>query len=103
MGGIPPEHRRRVVARGDLVDDRGRTRWEAPRKRELLRAGASRFLDSAWPDGWASIRLLGVLPEARGLGLGGALMAECLRRARADGATMMGLHTTTLMDVARAM
>ncbi|TMC75812.1 MAG: GNAT family N-acetyltransferase [Chloroflexi bacterium] len=65
--------------------------------------GQADSLDSAWPDGWASIRLLGVLPEARGLGVGRALMAECLRRARADGATMMGLHTTTLMDVARAM
>jgi ribosomal protein S18 acetylase RimI-like enzyme len=30
-------------------------------------------------------------------------MAECLRRARADGAKTMGLHTTTLMEVARAM
>ena len=26
--------------------------------------------DGAWPDGWASIRLLGVSPEARGLGIG---------------------------------
>ena len=30
-------------------------------------------------------------------------MQECLRRARADGAVTMGLHTTKLMDVARAM
>ena len=59
--------------------------------------------DGAWPDGWASIRLLGVSPQARGLGIGRALMNECLRRARADGVTTMGLHTTTLMDVARAM
>ena len=60
-------------------------------------------LDGAWPEGWASIRLLGVSPQARGLGVGRVLMAECLRRARADGATTMGLHTTTLMNVARAM
>ena len=59
--------------------------------------------DGAWPDGWASIRLLAVAPDARGLGIGRALMNECLRRARADGATTMGLHTTQLMDVARAM
>jgi len=59
--------------------------------------------DAAWPDGWASIRLLGVSPQARGLGIGRALVNECLRRARADGATAMGLHTTKLMDVARAM
>jgi ribosomal protein S18 acetylase RimI-like enzyme len=65
--------------------------------------GQADSLDGAWPDGWASIRLLGVSPQARGLGIGRALMQECLRRARADGATTMGLHTTKLMDVARAM
>jgi len=65
--------------------------------------GRADSLDGAWPDGWASIRLLGVSPQARGLGIGRALIAECLRRARADGATTMGLHTTKLMDVARAM
>ena len=65
--------------------------------------GQADSLDGAWPDGWASIRLLGVSPQARGLGIGRALMEECLRRARADGATTMGLHTTRLMDVARAM
>ena len=65
--------------------------------------GQADSLDGAWPEGWASIRLLGVPPEARGTGIGRALMAECLRRARADGATTMGLHTTRLMDVARAM
>jgi len=59
--------------------------------------------DNTWPPEWASIRLLGVSPEARGLGIGRALMDECLRRARADGARDMGLHTTSLMDVARAM
>ena len=65
--------------------------------------GQADSVDGAWPDGWASIRLLGVLPEARGLGVGHGLMTECLRRARADGASTMGLHTTKLMDVARAM
>jgi len=65
--------------------------------------GQADSVDAAWPDGWASIRLLGVSTKARGLGIGQALMKECLRRARADGATAMGLHTTALMDVARAM
>ena len=65
--------------------------------------GQADSVDDAWPNGWASIRLLGVSPLARGLGVGRALMDECLRRARAEGATTMGLHTTKLMDVARAM
>ena len=65
--------------------------------------GQTDSVDGAWPDGWASIRLLGVSPNARGLGIGQALMKESLRRARADGARTMGLHTTALMDVARAM
>ena len=30
-------------------------------------------------------------------------MGDCLRRARADGATTLGLHTTQLMNVAREM
>lgn len=65
--------------------------------------GQADSVDDAWPNGWASIRLLAVSPRARGLGIGRALMDEALRRARADGATTMGLHTTRLMDVARGM
>ena len=65
--------------------------------------GQADSVDGAWPDGWASIRLLGVSPRSRSHGVGHALMSECLRRARADGATTMGLHTTALMDIARAM
>jgi ribosomal protein S18 acetylase RimI-like enzyme len=65
--------------------------------------GQADSVADAWPDGWASIRLLGVSPRARDLGVGRALMDECLRRARADEATTMGLHTTIFMDVARKM
>jgi ribosomal protein S18 acetylase RimI-like enzyme len=56
-----------------------------------------------WPKEWAAIRLLAVHPSARGRGIGKALTEECLRRARELGATTMGLHTTVVMDVARAM
>lgn len=56
-----------------------------------------------WPVEYAAIRLLGVDPAARGKGIGRALTEECFRRARALGAKTMGLHTTTLMDVARGM
>jgi len=56
-----------------------------------------------FPREWASIRLLGVSQAMRGRGLGRDLMKECLRRAEADGAATIGLHTSELMDSARAM
>ena len=56
-----------------------------------------------WPTGWTGIRLLAVHPDGRGLGIGRALMDECLRRSRKMGAHNLGLHTTELMAVARGM
>jgi GNAT superfamily N-acetyltransferase len=49
------------------------------------------------------VRLLAVVPAARGLGVGTALMNECARRARAGGATVLGLHTTDIMQAAVRM
>jgi GNAT superfamily N-acetyltransferase len=49
------------------------------------------------------VRLLAVVPEARGAGVGAALMAECARRARLAGATTLGLHTTDIMRAAVRM
>ena len=46
------------------------------------------------------VRLLAVLPEARGQGIGVALMKECARRARRAGAAALGLHTTDIMRAA---
>ena len=46
---------------------------------------------------WPEVRLLAVAPEARGLGVGRALMDECVRRARRAGATALGLHTSASM------
>jgi ribosomal protein S18 acetylase RimI-like enzyme len=48
-------------------------------------------------------RLLAVHPDARGRGVGRRLTEECLGRARTRGSVAVGLHTTVLMDVARAM
>ena len=46
------------------------------------------------------LRLLAVAPEARGAGVAEALVAECVRRARASGATALGLHTSESMRAA---
>jgi ribosomal protein S18 acetylase RimI-like enzyme len=64
---------------------------------------AGRDGNTSWPPGWASLRLLGVHPSARGSGIGRLLTTECIRRARDAGRLAIGLHTTTLMAVARAM
>jgi GNAT superfamily N-acetyltransferase len=43
------------------------------------------------------LRLLAVAPEARGKGIGEALVNECIRRAKAIGAHELGLHTSRSM------
>lgn len=52
---------------------------------------------------WPEIRLLAVVPEARGQGIGRALIHECIQRVRATGATLLGLHTTDMMQIAQRM
>ena len=49
------------------------------------------------PPQWPEIRLLAVTPEARGLGVGKQLLAECVRRAHETGALAIGLHTSSSM------
>jgi ribosomal protein S18 acetylase RimI-like enzyme len=51
----------------------------------------------------AHIRMLGVHPDARGVGVGKELISECETRARTAGRTRMSLHTTTRMRAAREM
>lgn len=50
-----------------------------------------------------SVRLLAVIPEARGHGIARALMDRCVEEARAEGAAALVLHTMQMMDVARGM
>jgi ribosomal protein S18 acetylase RimI-like enzyme len=52
---------------------------------------------------WPEVRLLAVVPHARRLGIGPALMQECVRRARESGATQLTLHTTDLMRAAKRL
>lgn len=52
---------------------------------------------------WPELRLLAVIPTARGQGIGKLLMEECISRARQAGATALGLHTGDSMIVALPM
>jgi GNAT superfamily N-acetyltransferase len=56
-----------------------------------------------WPTEYASFRLLGVDPDARGRSIGRLLTEACIERARELGASVLALHTTELMDVAREL
>lgn len=49
------------------------------------------------------VRLLAVLPSARGLGIGRALMLECINRTRAAGSAVLMLHTTDMMAAAMSL
>ena len=60
-------------------------------------------IEGNWPEGWGGVRLLGVDPKYRGMGLGRMLMDECMRRCRAEGMKTVGLHTAPMMAVAKAM
>lgn len=56
-----------------------------------------------WPAGWAGLRALGVDPAARARGIGRLLMDACVDRARQAGATILCLHTATIMTTAVAL
>jgi len=49
------------------------------------------------------LRLLAVPESARGKGIGRALVEECIRRARRDGAAALGLHSSKSMEAAREL
>jgi len=49
------------------------------------------------------IRLVAVAPETRGRGIARALVEECIRRARVQGAKEVGLHTSRSMRAAMSM
>jgi len=54
-------------------------------------------------DDEAGLRMLAVAPEAQGQGVGAALVATCVDRARAAGKRRLLLHTTTPMTAAHRL
>ncbi len=56
-----------------------------------------------FPDDWACIRMLVVLPQYRGLGIGKKLTFACLDRAKDSNVSCVGLHTSPIMEVALPM
>lgn len=56
-----------------------------------------------FPSEWALVIMLAVDPAHRRKGVGRLLTEECVRRARLDGATQVGLHTSELMTAARLL
>jgi ribosomal protein S18 acetylase RimI-like enzyme len=59
--------------------------------------------EAEWPEGWCGVRLLGVDPQYRGMGIARALMDECLAKCRKHGHKAVGLHTAEIMDIAKGM
>jgi GNAT superfamily N-acetyltransferase len=56
-----------------------------------------------FPADWPSMRMLVVAPARRGMGTGRRLANACIQKAKDDGATCIGLHTSGIMSVALPM
>jgi ribosomal protein S18 acetylase RimI-like enzyme len=59
--------------------------------------------DDCFEAAWSVLRMLSVAPAARGRGVCAALIDECVRRARGDGAPVLALYTSPVMRVALPM
>lgn len=57
--------------------------------------------DDIYDDGWCHLRMVSVLPEHSGKGIGRRLTEMCVERASANGETTMALHTSEMMNNAR--
>jgi GNAT superfamily N-acetyltransferase len=73
-----------------VAEDRGRIIGSAM----LYPAAANAYGDESRRARSPEVRLVAVHPEERGRGVARALMDECVRRARAAGASELGLHTS---------
>jgi ribosomal protein S18 acetylase RimI-like enzyme len=71
--------------------------------------GGITYISGPGPLAWfdrpdqAGMRMLAVAPEAQGRGVGAALVAACVNRARATGRSQVLLHTTASMTAAHRL
>jgi ribosomal protein S18 acetylase RimI-like enzyme len=59
--------------------------------------GPLRPREAIFPPDWPLVRMLSVLPEERGRGIGRLLTDACIERATRDRAATIGLHTSPVM------
>lgn len=57
--------------------------------------------DDIYDDAWCHLRMVGVLPEYAGRGIGRRLTEMCVARAKENGERTMALHTSEMMNAAR--
>ena len=95
-GESPPEHVHALP--GAAWTDPGLTLFEARRDGSLLGVGAIRRLD----DTHAELKAMHTRAEARGQGVGQAMLAHLLRVARARGYHRVNLETGTMAAFAPA-
>ena len=94
------------AVRAALVDDTGVTRLVAELDGTIVGSAALYAPDAAaYGDlteltPWPEVRLVAVDPNVRGRGIARALVDVCIRRARASGATVLGLHSSRSMRAA---
>jgi len=92
--------------RSSLADDTDLTRLVAELDGTIVGSAALYAPDSAaYGDlvsltPWPEVRLVAVDSAFRGRGIARALVEECIMRARASGATALGLHTSRSMHAA---
>ncbi len=106
---IPPENWKFYLE--DIMNVRSRLEVSnliVAEKNRHIAGTVTLFLDASlssedWPRSWAAIRILAVHPAYRGLGIGRALMDECIRRCREHNIKTLALHTAAIMKVARKM